>query len=75
MLRLPITKRERQMLSLIEAHIHKRGFSPTLKEISVGMKLAHPSGAQRIIENLIKKGKLRRAKNRWRGLQLIKETP
>lgn len=73
MIKLPTTKREEQVLALIESHIHKRGFSPTIKELSAQLKLAHASGAHRLIENLIKKGKLRRAKNRWRGLSVIKE--
>jgi len=71
---LPITKRQKEVLSFIEKHITKESYSPTHEEIKRKLKLSAVSTVHQHIDVLIKKGYLNRVDNSARGIEIKKQS-
>ncbi|NOZ79023.1 MAG: transcriptional repressor LexA [Acidobacteria bacterium] len=65
---VPLTNRQRDVLTFICGYRESHGVSPTLKEISAHFGFASPAGAQKHVLALEEKGVLTRNKGRHRGL-------
>ena len=52
-----ITKRQKQVLNFIEKFVDKKGFSPSLEEIKIYLKLSSVSTAHFHVSKLRKNGK------------------
>ena len=69
--KLPLTKKQEEVLEFIDRFIANNGYSPTLDEVANYFKLRSPQNAGAYIYQLIKKGKLgRKGKGRWRNLYI-----
>lgn len=69
----PITPKQRKILEFIFRFIEIRGFSPTLKDISE--EFSHSlSTSQHYVEELEKRGYLRKVKNKTRAIMPVDES-
>ena len=65
-----LSKRQRQVLDFVAGFIARRGYSPSLQEIAVGLGLSSVATVHQHVAALVAKGALRRpAPNRKRGLK------
>lgn len=68
----PLTSRQRQVLDYVEQYIAEHQYPPTSRELSAACGLGGPSGAQRILGTLERKGYLQRESGRSRALTLAR---
>ncbi len=66
-----LTPRQREVLAFIEEHIDAHGYPPTGRELSDACGLGGPSGAQRMLQTLERKGFISRSPGRSRALALV----
>ncbi len=66
---LPITSKEKEILKFIKNFIKEKGFSPSIREIASFFNIA-PKNAHKYINNLEKKGYIKKAKNISRGISI-----
>lgn len=66
-----LTSRQRQTYEFIVAYLERHGFAPTLQEIAVHLDVQGNLGVLRHLSALEKKGYLRRAAGRSRGIVLV----
>lgn len=71
------TKKQRELLIFIEQFIGSHGYSPSYREIMDGMKYSSVATVALHVNNLIKRGHLRKRDRSARSLELAKpsETP
>lgn len=67
-----ITEPQRKTLAAIAAHVARRGFPPTVQELGEILGIA-PASAHEQVNQLVRKGYLRRDAGKARSLELIKE--
>lgn len=65
-----LTKRQREILDYITDFSNERGYSPSLREIGEHFDLTSPATVHAHIENLIKKGFLKKSFNEARSIEL-----
>lgn len=70
---MPVTlyKRQRQILDFISQYIQKFGVSPTLKQIAEAINVSSLATIHEHLNNLEKKGILRRYKGKIRGIEIL----
>ncbi len=66
-----LTKRQLELLRLIDNKIEETGISPSFEEMKQGLGLKSKSGIHRLINSLVERGHLRRLPNRARALEVI----
>jgi len=66
-----LTKRQKQILDYIREYIELEGFAPTLEEIGARFGLSSPATVYKHVQQLVRKGYLRKAKHQGRGLELV----
>ncbi len=66
-----VTKRQNQILEYLRDHIEHRGYAPTIEEIAEHCSLRSLATVHKHLSNLQKKGLVRRATYRSRGLELV----
>ena len=66
---LPLTDRQRQVLEFIKNNM--AFFSPTVREIAAAMSIKSPHGVTVHLEALERKGRIRIAKGKPRGIEVI----
>ena len=71
----PLSEKQRQILSFIDASITSRGYSPSVREICSGVRLRSPSTVQRHLNILESAGYIRREKGSSRSLTLTGRSP
>lgn len=64
----PLTNRQKETLDFINAFIRENGYSPSLKELANFLKTENLSTAQYFIQELEKKGHLKRDPHKSRGI-------
>jgi repressor LexA len=64
-----LTKRQREILEFVRAFQAERGYAPSLEEIAARFKLSAVSTVHEHIENMSRKGVLRRGWNRARSIE------
>lgn len=70
--RQPLTPNERALLNFITAHIGRHGYSPSFREMSIGIGYRSKCRSHLIVENLIRKGHLvRPTAGKHNGLALV----
>ena len=70
-----LTPRQQQVLSAIRAHVLKRGFAPSFREIGKAAGLKSPSSVKHQLQVLAEKGLIRMSANKGRAIELIEEDP
>ena len=72
---MPVTlyKRQRQILDFIAQYIQKFGASPTLQQIADAIDVSSLATVHEHLNNLEKKGVLRRYKGKIRGIEILDE--
>lgn len=71
----PLTERQRQVLEYVRRRIEDRGVAPTLREIAEHFRFASTASAQKHVNELQKKGWLKRKKHQRRGLVPVEDLP
>lgn len=66
----PLTKRQHEVMAFIERYIARCQYAPSLEEIRRGLGLSAISTVHKHLENLRKKGAIRRSWNRPRYLDI-----
>ena len=71
----PVTlyKKQKQIVDFIKQYIQKHGTSPTLGEIAEAMNVKSLSTVHEHLENLEKKGVIKRFQGAVRGIQILEE--
>ena len=74
---MPLTKRQKEILSHIKRFIDKNGYAPSFEEIAKAFGYSSLATVHEHISNLERKGYIRKAYNESRSIELIqkKETP
>lgn len=67
-----ITEPQRRTLAAIRTHIARRGFPPTVQELGEILDIA-PASAHEQVNQLVRKGYLRRDPRKARSLEVLKE--
>lgn len=68
------TKKQKEVLSYVETFIGEHGYSPSYREIMSGLNYTSVATVSLHIENLIKRGHLRKRDHSARSLEVLKTT-
>jgi len=68
-----ITRRQKEMLDYLRGYIGQHGYAPTLDEIGRHFSLASLATVHKHLQNLERKGRIRRLANHSRALELTPE--
>lgn len=67
------TKKQKELLGFIEGFINEHGYSPSYREIMSGLRYTSVATVALHVNNLIKRGHLRKRDHSARSLELVKE--
>ena len=70
-----LTKRQKEILDFIKFYTKKNDYSPTIEEIADHLGVSSVSTVHEHLENLKKKGYLRRQENQPRGIEILSLNP
>ena len=65
-----MTRKQAELRTYIEKYINKNGYSPSFEEMMTGVNLKSKSGIHRLVEGLVKQGKIKRVKFTRRSVEL-----
>lgn len=68
-----LTRRQKEVLDIIERHVRTRGYPPSMREITAELKLASAAGIHKHIKALERKGYLTKEKFLSRSLRVVGE--
>src|SRR5215813_4114061 len=68
-----VTKRQKQLLDYLRDYIEKHGYAPTLEEIGRHFSLSSLATVHKHLQNLERKGRIRRLANHSRAMELVPE--
>ncbi len=68
------TKKQRELLSFIEAFIGEHGYSPSYREIMSGLNYNSVATVALHVNSLIKRGHLRKRDHSARSIELVEQT-
>ncbi len=66
-----LTDRQRSVLDFLKEFLLENGYPPTIREIGAHFEIRSPKGVQDHLLALEKKGHIRRAKERSRGIEIV----
>ena len=66
-----LTKRQKELLDYLTAYIEQHGYAPTLEEIGRNFSLGSLATVHKHLQNLERKGHIRRQANRSRALEIM----
>jgi repressor LexA len=66
-----LTKRQKELLDYLAAYIEQHGYAPTLEEIGRNFALGSLATVHKHLQNLERKGHIRRLPNRSRALEVM----
>jgi repressor LexA len=66
-----LTRRQKEILDFVAAHISRKGYAPTIEEIGEEFGLSSLATVHKHLSNLQAKGLIKRAWNRSRALELV----
>lgn len=69
------SKKQRELLTFIEKFIGEHGYSPSYREIMTGCQYTSVATVALHVNNLIKRGHLRKRENNARSLEVVSEDP
>ncbi len=67
-----LTRKQHELLTFIDAHLKKTGFSPSFEEMKAALDLKSKSGIHRLISALEERGFLHRRRHRARALEVLR---
>jgi repressor LexA len=68
---MALTKRQKQVLDFLMDFINRRGYSPSFEEIGKGLRLSSLATVHKHLDNLARKGFVRRRFNQSRSLEVV----
>lgn len=68
---IKLTKKQLAVLDFIQDFTDEKGFSPSYREIQSGLELSSVSAVAEHIDNLVKKGVIRKTPNTARALEVL----
>ena len=68
---MPLTKRQRQILTYVTAYLRQNGYSPSMEEIAVHFKMASLNGVYKHLKSLEERGFISRLANQARSIQVL----
>ena len=68
---MPLTRRQKEIFSFLEAYLQEKGYSPTLEEIAGHFQMASLNGVYKHLKALEERGFIRRLSNQARSIQLL----
>jgi len=68
-----VTKRQRQLLDYLRTYIDQHGYAPTLEEIGQHFSLSSLATVHKHLQNLERKGRIRRLHHHSRAMEVIPE--
>lgn len=68
---MPLTKRQKEILTYLKAFLGDQGYSPTLEEIADHFGMASLNGVYKHLKVLEERGFIRRLSNRARSIQIL----
>lgn len=71
---MALTRRQRQVLDVLEDFIDKNGYSPSLEEIGRSLGLSSVATVHKHVTHLVEKGYVRRVWNQNRSIELTRES-
>jgi repressor LexA len=69
-----VTRRQKELLDYLRGYIDAHGYAPTLDEIGKHFALASLATVHKHLQNLERKGRIRRLANHSRALELVSES-
>ena len=66
-----LTRRQKEILDFVSRHIEKKGYAPTIEEISEQFGLSSLATVHKHLTNLQQKGLIKRLSNRSRAMELV----
>ncbi len=70
--KLPLTKRQKEIMDFISVFIGKNGYAPTIKEMQKRFRLSSTSTVHQHIRALVDKGYIKKFANLARAIELVK---
>ncbi len=70
-----LTKRQKQILDFIKRYSKKKGYSPTIEEMTKHFRLKSVATVHEHLKNLEEKGEIRLSKNQRRGIEILGSSP
>ena len=71
---MALTRRQREVLDVIEGFIETNGYSPSLEEIGGSLGLSSVATVHKHVTHLVEKGLVRRVWNQNRSIDLVRDT-
>lgn len=71
--RMPLTKRQKQILDYIEGFIEDQGYAPSFEEIAEAFGYASLATVHEHLSNLERKGYIRKSYNESRSVEVVRE--
>ena len=68
---MPLTKRQKEILSYLEAHIREHGYAPSFEEIAEHFSFQSLATVHEHLTNLERKGYIRRTYNESRSIEVL----
>jgi repressor LexA len=65
-----MTPKQRELLDFIETYIAEHRYAPTYRDMQAHLGLGSTSGVERLLSSLEEQGKIKRSRNRTRGIEL-----
>jgi len=72
---MALTRRQRQVLDVIQGFIETNGYSPSLEEIGAELELSSVATVHKHVSHLVQKGFVKRAWNQNRSIELVHQAP
>lgn len=67
-----LTNRQREILDIIEKHIERFGYPPTVREIGDACRLKSPRSVSQHLDSLEEKGYIKRTRDKSRAMEVVK---
>jgi SOS-response transcriptional repressor LexA len=68
-----LTRKQKELLELIDDRIKVEGIPPSLEEMAAAIKLSSKSGVHRLLTGLEERGYIRRIHNRARAIEVLRK--
>ncbi|MCL4864487.1 MAG: transcriptional repressor LexA [Gemmatimonadales bacterium] len=68
---MPLTKRQREILDYLQAHIQREGYAPSFEEIAEQFRFQSLATVHEHLSNLERKGFIRRSYNESRAIEIL----
>lgn len=71
--RMHLTKRQKEIFDFVSEYLERAGYAPSLEEIGEQFGLSSVATVHKHVQNLVEKGLLRKAWNRSRSIEVVRE--